>query len=228
MNDPVDWDALAISCELALTTAVVLAAPGLLLARWLAYSQARWRPLVEAILAVPLILPPTVLGFYLLSALGSAAPLGAMYQQLFGRPLAFSFTGLLVASVVFNLPFTVMPMQRGFAAIAPELLDAARVCGLSRWRSLWRIELPLAWPAIVTAWIMTAAHTIGEFGVVLMVGGNIPGQTRTIAIAIYDRVQAFDFRSAGLMSSVLLVLALAALGLTAWLGRPRRGRGGQR
>ena len=157
-----DWAALSISCQLALATALVLAIPGLLLARWLAYSSSRWRPLFEALLAVPLILPPTVLGFYLLATLGAASPLGSVYQQVFGRPLAFSFAGLLVASVVFNLPFTVMPMQRGFAAIAPELLDAAQTCGLSRWRTLWRIELPLAWPALVAALIMTAAHTTDD------------------------------------------------------------------
>ena len=218
MHEAVDWGALSISVQLALITALVLAVPGMLLARWLAYSRRPWRALVEAALAVPLILPPTVLGFYLLSALGAASPLGALYQRLLGQPLAFSFTGLLVASVVVNLPFTVMPMQRGFGAIAPELHDAARACGLSRFRSLWRIELPLAWPAILTAFIMTAAHTLGEFGVVLMVGGNIPGQTRTIAIAIYDRVQAFDYHGAGVMSAALLAFALVALGATTWLG----------
>ena len=219
-----DWSALAISGKLAAATAVALFIPGVLLARWLAYNASRWRPMIEAVLALPLILPPTVLGFYLLSSFGSASPLGQIYQEIFGQPLAFSFAGLLVASVVFNLPFTVMPMQRGFAAIAPELLDAARSCGLSRWRTFWRIELPLAWPAVLAALIMTAAHTIGEFGVVLMVGGNIPGQTRTIAIAIYDRVQAFDFHSAGVMSAALLVIAIVALAVTAALGRARTER----
>ena len=213
-----DWDALRISAVLALCTALVLVVPGILCARWLAYTRSRWRNLCEAVLTVPLILPPTVLGFYLLSALGNGAPLGAWYQQLFGAPLAFSFTGLLVASVVFNLPFTVMPMQRAFGALAPELLDAARTCGLSPWRTLWRIELPLAWPGLLTALIMTAAHTLGEFGVVLMVGGSIPGETRTIAIAIYDRVQAFDLEGAAHMSALLLAISLTALLAVGWLG----------
>lgn len=220
-----DWQALAISLKLALATAAVLAVPGLLLARWLAYGEHAARVVVETTLTVPLILPPTVLGYYLLSALGAGSPFGALFQSVFGRPLAFSFGGLLVASVVFNLPFMVLPMQRGFAAIAPELLDAARTCGLSRFRTLWRIELPLAWPAVVTALVMTAAHTVGEFGVVLMVGGNIPGETRTIAVAIYDRVQAFDFAAAGVMSASLLALALVSLALTSWLSRGGTRRG---
>ena len=217
-----DWQALRISASLALATAALLAVPGICLARWLAYSRRPWRVLVEASLTVPLILPPTVLGFYLLGVLGNSAPLGALYQRLVGAPLAFSFSGLLVASLVFNLPFTVMPMQRAFAAIAPDLLDAARTCGLSRWRTLWRIELPLAWPGVLTALIMTAAHTLGEFGVVLMVGGNIPGETRTIAIAIYDRVQAFEMDSAAHMSALLLVISLLALVVVSWLGSWQR------
>jgi molybdate transport system permease protein len=221
-----DWDALRISVSLAAATALLLALPGILLARWLAYSRRPWRPLVEAGLTIPLILPPTVLGFYLLSVLGSSAPLGVLYQHLFGTPLAFSFSGLLLASVVFNLPFTVMPMQRAFAAIAPELLDAARTCGLSRWRTLWRIELPLAWPGLLTALIMTAAHTLGEFGVVLMVGGNIPGETRTIAISIYDRVQAFELESAANMSALLLVISLVALMVVSYVGGGRRSERG--
>ncbi len=216
-----DWNALRISALLAFGTALLLSAPGILLARWLAYTRKPWRNVFEALLTVPLILPPTVLGFYLLSVLGNGAPLGAWYQRLFGAPLAFSFTGLLVASLVFNLPFTVMPMQRAFAAIPPALLDAARTCGLSPWRTLWRIELPLAWPGLLTALIMTAAHTLGEFGVVLMVGGNIPGETRTIAIAIYDRVQAFDLDSAATMSGLLLGISLAALMVVSWLGGRR-------
>lgn len=216
-----DWDALRLSAMLAAGTALLLSVPGIALARWLAYTRSPWRNLLEALLTVPLILPPTVLGFYLLSVLGNGAPLGAWYQAVFGTPLAFSFSGLVVASLVFNLPFTVMPMQRAFGAIAPELLDAARSCGLSPWRTLWRIELPLAWPGLLTALVMTAAHTLGEFGVVLMVGGNIPGETRTVAIAIYDRVQAFDLESAAHMSALLLAISLGALLLVSWLGGPR-------
>ena len=217
-----DWESLRISAWLALATAVLLLPLGIVLARWLAYSRRAWRPLVEASIALPLILPPTVLGFYLLTAMGAGSPLGALYQRLLGHPLAFSFSGVLVASIVFNIPFAVMPMQRAFASIPADVLDAAKACGLSRWRSLWRIELPLAWPGILTGMIMTAAHTLGEFGVVLMVGGSIPGETRTIAIAIYDRVQAFDMRSAGLMSATLLGLSLCTLLGSTWLGGRRR------
>jgi molybdate transport system permease protein len=220
-----DWQAFRISAALALTTALVLLPPALALARWLARSPSRWRSLVEASLALPLILPPTVLGFYLLSALGAGSPLGGLYQSLMGQPLAFSFSGLLLASLVVNIPFAVMPMQRGFAAISPEVMDAARTCGLPPWRTFWRVELPLAWPGILTGLIMTAAHTVGEFGVVLMVGGNMPGETRTVAVSIYDRVQAFDMQGAGLMSATLLGLSLLTLLGTVWLGRRSRSGG---
>lgn len=223
-----DWQAFRLSFLLAGMTAACLLPAALPLARWLAYSQRRRRLLLEAAVALPLILPPTVLGYYLLVVMGTASPLGALYADLFGAPLAFSFTGLLVASIVFNLPFAVLPMQRAFAGIPPDLLDAARTCGLSRWRTLWRIELPLAWPGIMTALVMTAAHTLGEFGVVLMVGGNIPGETRTIAIAIYDRVQSFDMAAAGLMSAALLLASLVALLVSAWLGGGVQPGGGRR
>jgi molybdate transport system permease protein len=209
-----DWAALALSLQLAWWTLLILFPLGIWLGRLLAWQQFHGKVLVEALLALPLVLPPTVLGYYLLVALGATSPLGAWYQQLFGRQLVFSFEGLLVASVLFNLPFAIQPMQRAFAAIAPEILDAAACCGLSRWRRLWRIELPLAWPGIVSALVLTFAHTLGEFGVVLMVGGNIPGETKTIAIAIYDRVQAFDNAAAGFMSAVLLLISLLAISAT--------------
>ena len=163
-------------------------------------------------MALPLVLPPTVLGYYLLVAMGGASPVGQFYESVFGKPLVFSFEGLLLASVIFNIPFAIQPMQRGFEAIAPEVRDAAACCGLSRWRTLWRIELPLAWPGILSAVVLTFAHTLGEFGVVLMVGGSIPGETKTVAIAIYDRVQAFDTAGAGVMSAVLLLISLVAIG----------------
>jgi molybdate transport system permease protein len=209
-----DWTALALSLQLAWWTLLILFPLGIWLGRLLAWQQFHGKVLVEALLALPLVLPPTVLGYYLLVALGATSPLGAWYQQLFGRQLVFSFEGLLVASVLFNLPFAIQPMQRAFAAIAPEILDAAACCGLSRWRRLWRIELPLAWPGIVSALVLTFAHTLGEFGVVLMVGGNSPGETKTIAIAIYDRVQAFDNAAAGFMSAVLLLISLLAISAT--------------
>jgi molybdate transport system permease protein len=161
-----------------------------------------------------LVLPPTVLGYYLLVAFGGSSPLGQTWQALMGRTLVFSFEGLLLASVIINLPFAVQPMQRGFQAIPPEVREAGACSGLSPWRVLWKIDLPLAWPGIVTGLVLAFAHTLGEFGVVLMVGGSVPGETKTIAISIYDRVQAFDNRAAGAMSALLLVISLAALGIT--------------
>ena len=209
-----DWPALLLSLQLAFWTMLILLPLGIWIGRKLAWSRFRGKSLVEALLALPLVLPPTVLGFYLLLALGADSPLGRAYQSLFGAQLTFSFAGLLVASVLFNLPFAIQPMQRAFEAIPREVREAARCCGLSPWRVLRRIELPLAWPGILSALVLTFAHTLGEFGVVLMVGGSIPGETRTIAIAIYDRVQAFDDQAAGVMSAVLLLISLAAIGLS--------------
>lgn len=181
--------------------------------RQLAWRRFAWKGLVEGVLALPLVLPPTVLGYYLLVAFGGSSALGQWYRELAGRPLVFSFEGLLLASVIFNLPFAIQPVQRAFEAIAPEVREAAACCGMSSWRILWRVDLPLAWPGVLSAAVLTFAHTLGEFGVVLMVGGNIPGETKTIAIAIYDRVQAFDTAAAGAMSAVLLVLSLAAMAI---------------
>jgi len=214
-----DWTALGLSLRLGLVTVAILLPLAFLLARWLAYGRFKGRGFVEALVALPLILPPTVIGFYLLSAFGQPSWLGQGFQSLFGRPLAFSFEGLVLASVLVNLPFAVQPMQNALAAIPGNLRDAARCCGLAPLSVVRRIELPLALPGIATAVVLTFAHTLGEFGVVLMVGGSIPGETRTIAIAIYDRVQAFDDRSAGIMALVLLVLSLVALGMTNTLAR---------
>jgi molybdate transport system permease protein len=209
-----DWPALLLSLELALCTMLILLPVGIWIGRKLAWSQFRGKSLVEALLALPLVLPPTVLGFYLLVVMGGNSPIGQAYQALFGSQLTFSFAGLLVASLLFNLPFAIQPMQRAFEAVPRDVREAARCCGLSPWRVLRRIELPLAWPGILSALVLTFAHTLGEFGVVLMVGGSIPGETRTIAIAIYDRVQAFDDQAAGLMSAVLLLNSLCAIGLS--------------
>ncbi len=209
-----DWAALRLSLILSGWTLVVLLPLGILLGRWLAWRSFRGKSLVEAALALPLVLPPTVLGYYLLVALGRASPIGTFYESLTGQTLVFTFEGLLVASVIFNLPFAIQPVQRAFAAIPAEIRDAAATCGMTPWRILWRIELPLAWPGVLSALVLTFAHTLGEFGVVLMVGGNIPDETKTIAISIYDRVQAFDEASAGLMSAVLLALSLAAITVT--------------
>ena len=216
-----DWQSLRLSLWLAVATGLVLMPTGVLVGRWLARSTHPLKPIAEATLALPLILPPTVLGYYLLVALGGQSPVGQLYARLVGQPLAFSFAGLLVASVIFNIPFAWIPTQRAFEAIPADLYDAARSCGLSRWRTLWRIELPLAWRGILSGLIMTVAHTLGEFGVVLMVGGSIPGETKTVAISIYDRVQAFDLAAAGSMSAMLLAASLATLLATVWLTRTR-------
>ncbi len=209
-----DWTALLLSIELGVLTVLVLLPVGVLAGRRLAYRDFRGKGLVEAAVALPLVLPPTVLGFYLLVAFGAASPLGQAWQALAGRPLAFSFAGLVAASVLFNLPFAIQPMQRGFEAIPGELRAAASCCGMTPWRAFWTVELPLAWPGVLTAMVLSFAHTMGEFGVVLMVGGSVPGETRTAAIAIYDRVQAFDDRAAGQMSAALLAVSLAAIGLS--------------
>lgn len=214
-----DWQALELSLRLGLSTLVVLLPIGIWAGHFLAVRTFRGKGLVEALVAVPLILPPTVLGFYLLVTFGARSPLGAAVEQLTGQTLAFSFPGLLVASAIANLPFVVQPIQRGFEAIPVDVREAAACCGLTPWQRFARIDLPLAWPAVITAAILTFAHTLGEFGVVLMVGGNIPGETRTLSIAIYDRMQALDDRSAGLMAATLLAVAVAALAITTVLGR---------
>jgi molybdate transport system permease protein len=214
-----DWDAFLLSIQLGIGTVLCLAPLALWAGRALAYRDFRGKGFVEALVALPLLLPPTVVGFYLLVAFGRHSPLGQAVEALTGQLLAFSFEGLLLASILVNVPFAVQPVQRGFEAIEPALREAAAVSGLTPWQVFLRIELPLAWPGIVTGLVLTFAHTLGEFGVVLMVGGSIPGETRTIAIAIYDRVQAFDDRSANIMAATLLALSVAALGITNTLSR---------
>lgn len=211
--------ALWLSLRLALATVLVLGPLGILAGRWLAVREFRGKAFVEALVALPLVLPPTVLGYYLLVAFGQASPLGQAWQAVFGRPLVFTFEGLLLASIIFNLPFAIQPMQRAFEAIPQDVRDAAQCCGMSPWQALRRIELPLAWPGIVTAMVLSFAHTLGEFGIVLMVGGNIPGETRTIAISIYDRVQALDDAAAAKMSALLLAISMLAIGATFYLSR---------
>ncbi len=209
-----DWTALWLSLQLAGWTVAILLPVSVLLGRLLAFRQFRGKGVVEALVMLPLVLPPTVFGYYLLVAFGRNSSFGGFWQQMTGQQLVFSFEGLVLASVIFNLPFAIQPAQRGFEAIAPELREAARCCGMSPLVSLWRVDLPLAWPGVLTAMVLTFAHTLGEFGIVLMVGGSIPGETRTIAIAIYDRVQGFDDRGAGIMSAVLVGVSLVTIALT--------------
>ncbi|TVP69522.1 MAG: molybdate ABC transporter permease subunit [Rhodobacteraceae bacterium] len=209
-----DWTALWLSLRLAGWTVAILLPISIVMGRFLATRAFRGKGLVEALVMLPLVLPPTVLGFYMLVSFGRNSPIGQWWHAAFGSQLVFSFEGLVLASVIFNLPFAILPAQRGFEAISTDIRDAARCCGMSPLRSLWRIELPLAWPGVLTAMVLTFAHTLGEFGIVLMVGGSIPGETRTIAIAIYDRVQAFDDQSAALMSAVLVAISLVTIALT--------------
>ncbi len=214
-----DWQALVLSLKLGGATVLVLLPLAFLLARVLAYRRFVGSAWIEAAVALPLVLPPTVIGFYLLSMFGAHSALGRGFAAIFGHPLAFSFTGLLVASVLINLPFAVQPIQNALSAIPVNVRDAARVSGMDAWSVLRKIELPLAWPGIATAIVLSFAHTLGEFGVVLMVGGSIPGETKTIAIAIYDRVQAFDDHAAGMMALLLLAISVIALGATNLLSR---------
>lgn len=209
-----DWTAIGLSLRLGALTVLILFPIALALARLLAFGNFPGKSLVEAGIMLPLVLPPTVIGYYFLVSLGGASPLGQAIEALLGHSLVFTFEGLLVASVVINLPFAVQPMQRALEAIPRDVREAASVSGLSPWQVLTRIDLPLAWPGVVTGLVLAFAHTLGEFGVVLMVGGSIPGETRTVAISIYDRVQAFDTGAAGMMALFLLLVSLAVLALT--------------
>jgi molybdate transport system permease protein len=215
----VDWIALWLSVRLAAATTVVLLAIGVPLAYWIVFSTRRWKFLVEAIVALPLVLPPTVLGFYVLVAIGPLSPVGRAYARLAGRGLPFTFEGLLIASVLYSMPFAVQPFAAEFASVDRRLLEASWSLGVSRLDTFRRVVIPLSVRGLVTGIVLSFAHTLGEFGVVLMVGGNLPGETRTLSVAIYDRMQAFDDRSAGVMAATLLALAVATLTLTTTLSR---------
>ena len=217
-----DFPALLLSLRLALASTAVLALLGLPLAHWLAFSKWRGMPAVEALVALPIVLPPTVLGFYVLLALGPSSPLGRVLDHTWGLRLAFSFPGLLIASVLYSLPFAVQPFAAGFASVPPRLLEAAATLGSGPFTRFRKVLLPLAWPGVLTGLVLSFAHTLGEFGVVLMVGGNIPGATRTVSIAIYDHVQALEYGAAMRTSLLLLGFSFTALLLTYGL---RRGKG---
>lgn len=218
-----DWQSLWLSVKLAAISVLVLLPLAILLSRLLAYREFRGKSWIEALIMVPLVLPPTVIGYYLLVGLGSESWLGLWLQQTLGVQLVFHFSGLVVASVLVNIPFAVQPIQRAFEAIPKDVRDACACCGMSRTKQLFKVELPLVWPGILTALVLCFSHVLGEFGVVLMMGGSIAGETKTISIAIYDSVQAFDFGSAGTMSLVLLLFAITTLALTTGLSR-RLGR----
>jgi len=208
-----DWSPFYLSLRLSFWTTAILTVIAIVVARALAWREFRGKGVVEALVALPLVLPPTVLGYYLLVMFGQQTWLGQAWQQMTGHSLAFSFSGLLLASVIYSLPFAVQPMLRAFEGVPEELREAAWVSGLGRFSTFLRVELPLAWPGLLSAVVLCFAHTMGEFGVVLMVGGNIPDQTRTVAIAIYDHAQAFDDEAAASMSLVLLMFALVTISL---------------
>lgn len=208
-----DWTSLSLSLKLGLLTTAILMPLAIAAARVLAWQDFRGKSLIEALIMLPLVLPPTVLGFYLLTALGPATAPGQLFTSIIGVPLAFSFAGILFASVLINVPFAIQPIQRAFEAVPREVREAAWVSGLSPWRTFLKIELPLAWPGIVSGIALVFAHTLGEFGVILMIGGSIPGETQTLALALYDRVQAFRYDEAGFMAATLLVVSLAAIAI---------------
>lgn len=216
-----DWTAFGLSLKLAFWTCVLILPLAIMLARWLAWGRFRGRSLVESLVMLPLVLPPTVLGFYLLSGFSPETGLGSLLKSIFGEPLVFSFIGILLASLIVNLPFAVQPIQRAFEAIPPNVREAAFVGGLSPLQTLRRVELPLAWPGIVSAIALVLAHTLGEFGVILMIGGNIPGETRVLSIAIYDSVQAFRTDAAAVMSAFLLGFSLISIALVHVMARRR-------
>jgi molybdate transport system permease protein len=197
----------------------VLVAIGIPIAYWVAFSRWKWKFLVEAMVALPIVLPPTVLGFYVLVAIGPASPAGRAYASLFGRGLPFSFEGLLVASVIYSLPFAVQPFSAGFSAVDRRLIEASWCVGVSPATTFTRVVLPLSLPGLVTGMVLSFAHTLGEFGVVLMVGGNVPGVTRTVSISIYDAVQALDYAAASRTSLLLLAVSFAILATTYSLQR---------
>lgn len=206
-----EFSSLKISLLLAAFTCLILIPITITLSRWLSYKHFKGRFFVLTLIALPLVLPPTVLGFYLLILFNEQAYIGHVFKTLFGSSLLFSFEGLLFGSLIFNLPFAFQPIHTAFHSIPNNLREAAWTCGLNSWQSFIKIELPLIWPGVLSAFILTFAHTLGEFGVVLMLGGNIPGETKTIAIDIYDQVQLFNYESAGTLSLILLVISFFSI-----------------
>jgi molybdate transport system permease protein len=204
-----NWQALALTVRLASLVSLILM--GVPVAMWVAFSRRRWKFLAESIVALPIVLPPTVMGFYLLVAFGSDSSLGRWYEHMSGRTLAFTFNGLVVASVLYSLPFAVHPMVAGFRGVDQKLMAAARTLGAGKFKIYTQIVLPLAWPSLVTGLVLSFAHTVGEFGVVLMVGGNIGGVSRTLSIDIYDQVEALNYHAANETALTLLAFSYMLL-----------------
>ncbi len=203
--------ALFLTLRLAIVVSAILMAIALPLGYWLASSRWRGRFLVEALVALPIVLPPTVLGFYVLTAIGPMSPFGRWYHALTGGNLAFTFRGLVIGSVLYSLPFAVQPTAAAFSSVDHKLLDASATLGASRWRTFWRVMLPLGMPGVLTGLVLSFAHTLGEFGVVLMIGGNIPGATQTVSILIYDQVEALNYAVANQTALLLLVSCFVLL-----------------
>ncbi|THJ17703.1 MAG: molybdate ABC transporter permease subunit [Nitrospira sp. CG24B] len=206
-----NWMAIGVTCKLATLTSFALLIIGLPIAYWLTYSKWRWKFLIESIVALPLVLPPTVLGFYILIAIGPHSPIGRFYTDLVGHPLPFSFQGLLLASILYSLPFAVQPFATAFEQVDRKLIEASWTLGLSKLKTFFRLILPLSTAGLITGVVLSFAHTLGEFGVVLMVGGNIEGITRTVSIEIYDEVQALNYATAAKTSALLLLVSYAVL-----------------
>jgi molybdate transport system permease protein len=213
MSPGIDWQAIALSVRLALVVVLILLAVGIPLAWWITFHRRRWTFAVEAIVALPLVLPPTVLGFYMLVAIGPSSPLGVAWESVTGHGLAFTFEALVMASLLYSLPFVVQPIAAAFAQIDRTLLEASATLGASPWRTFSRVALPIARDGILAGTVLGFAHTLGEFGVVLMVGGNLPGITRTVSISIYDQVQSLQMEAANQTALLLLGFSLAALGV---------------
>lgn len=218
------WPAIRLSLELAGITTLILMVIALPFAWWLVHTKTRLRPLIEALTALPLVLPPTVLGFYLLVLMNPNAPLGGMFLSLTGDTLAFSFTGLVFASVIYSLPFAVQPLQTAFQSVGPGVMEAAATLGASPSDAFRTVALPLARRGLITAMVLSFAHTLGEFGVVLMVGGNIPGRTRVISIEVFSAVETLDYTRAHVLSAGLLVFSVVVLSLIYRMNRPVMGR----
>lgn len=211
MDASIDWQPVFITLKLAAITVTVLLLLGTPLAWWLSQTKSRWKVWIEAVVALPLVLPPTVLGFYLLIALGSNGVIGGPLQAWTGSSLAFTFTGLVIASTLYSLPFVVQPLQGAFESVGRKYLEAAWVLRASRWDAFWTVASPLAVRGYLTAMVLGFAHTLGEFGVVLMVGGNIPGKTKVVSIAIYDHVEVLEYSQAHWLSGGLLLFSFIVL-----------------
>ncbi|MEL7005295.1 MAG: molybdate ABC transporter permease subunit [Bacteroidota bacterium] len=212
----VDWQPLILTFKLALVTTLILLVLSIPLAHWLAFAKSRIKPIIETLVSMPLVLPPTVLGFYLLVAFSPSSLVGEWLNQSLGLRLIFSFEGLVFASIIYSLPFMVHPIQSGFSALSPSLKEAAYVLGKSKFKTILHVLLPNIRPALLTGVVLSFAHTIGEFGVVLMIGGNIPGQTKVASIAIYDEVEALNYGVANTYSLILFAVTFIIL-LTVYL-----------